>query len=260
MPLHHSFKGFPPQVGIAMSMELIPIQVRVKVFLEAIKSTILDITLFQWAMEKISKELFNVATKKHDNTPPEFRQGLAVKQTEDTDFTKLGVTITYEAKDPDSKVATASVFAGSSPGGNDLLAPQPLNPDAKSTFQPVTLPQGKPAYFTVEACNGDSKCSRSSATLPSWDSTLTEFTLTQVGWGCVWVCVCVWVCGCVVCCVFCVLLCVCVCVCWLCVVCCVVLCVCALCARAVCLYCVCVLCFRYLIFLNFSLLSLLHLL
>jgi len=115
------FKQIPPLCGIAMRMELIPISVKVTVFVEVVKMSILNLVLFKWAMEKIVKEIFNVMQKKHDNTPPVFERGCVIYQADSRDRTDPGIMLEYEAKDKESKVVKGFMFVGSSPNAQDLI-------------------------------------------------------------------------------------------------------------------------------------------
>lgn len=174
------FKGFPPLINTKMLMELIPIQVAVDIFIKCFIGTLIKLTLFEWAMEKITKEIFSIENKRHDDSPPIFKIPCSVKQSEDTDYTNPGVIISYEAKDPDSKVIKVNYFVGTAPAGKDLVPSTGINPELKTTFQPLKLPEAKSAYFTIEACNSDGPCSTTTCKLPSWDLTLTQFDLRQV--------------------------------------------------------------------------------
>ncbi len=165
---------------VALDLELIPLTVIFKGFVEAVDSTIFSMTFFQFAMDPIRKNIFTLTTKSKDKSPPVFSGPCKVEQAVDHPITAPGVMLSFSAKDPDTKVEKAYVFIGTTLGGSDIMKETAVDLSLKETFQPLSVPAAKAVFINVKACNIDEYCSTTACQLPSWDLDATRFDGTQV--------------------------------------------------------------------------------
>ncbi len=163
-----------------MDMVLIPLTVAMKGFVKAVGSTVFSATIFQFAMDAITKNVFTLTTASKDKSPPVFSTPCTVHQAIGRDLTNPGVMLTFAAKDPDTKVNTTFWFVGTTLGGSDVVPRTELDPSTATTFQPLKVAEALAIYFTVEACNFDQFCSTSSCQLPSWNVKPPSIEVHQV--------------------------------------------------------------------------------
>ena len=185
------FAKFPLAVGMRLDMEMIPLAFKLSAFAKAgikiwgkkFQKTIFKAVLWQWSMDAIVKNIFDKQSKQTDTSAPKFSapaynptsgglvgaasQHCTAYQLKGRSPSNPAFFLGIAVEDDKSNI-TVTYSASQSPGGDDLIALQPLG--GMSSVETLVLPEGD-VHFTVYATNTEGDTAVATCTLDGYDLT-----------------------------------------------------------------------------------------